>query len=153
MANARINKFYKERRDDLMDAIQLFKDAAKALQQDERYLQLDKARKANDEDTKLQGMIDEFSNVRAELNDEIEKSERDDAKITELNGKINELYNGIMTSPSMVAYNDAKQNIKGLINHINAIITAAVDGDDPMAVQEPVESCGADGCASCSGCG
>ncbi|MDL2214135.1 YlbF family regulator [Clostridia bacterium OttesenSCG-928-O13] len=136
-----------------MDAVQMFKEAAKALQEDPRYLELAKARKLNDEDTELQNKIGEFNRVRAELNTEIEKSERDDERVTELNVRINELYNGIMTSESMLAYNDAKQNIKGLISHINAIITAAVDGDDPMTVTEPVEGCGPDGCSSCSGCG
>ncbi len=58
-----------------------------------------------------------------------------------------------MTNPSMLAYNEAKQNIRGLVNHINAIVTAAVDGEDPDDVAEPTECCGEDGCATCAGCG
>ena len=46
-----------------MDAITLFKQAAKALQDDPRYLALDAARKANDADTELQAMIAEFGNL------------------------------------------------------------------------------------------
>lgn len=136
-----------------MDAIAKFKEAAMALQQDERYLKLAAARKANDDDETLQNMIGEFNLVRLDLNNEIEKEDRDDARVTELNEKINQLYNGIMNSETMLAYNDAKQEMRPLVNHINAIVTAAVDGDDPMLVAEPVEGCGEDGCASCSGCG
>lgn len=135
-----------------MDAIAMFKEAAVALQKDPRYQKLAAARQQNDDDEELQNMIGEFNLVRLDLNNEMEKDDRDDGRIAELDTKINHLYNGIMTSPSMLAYNEAKQEIKGLVSHINAIVAAAVDGDDPMLVTEPVEGCGPDGCASCSGC-
>lgn len=135
-----------------MDAIAMFKEAAVALQKDPRYQKLADARQKNDDDEELQNMIGEFNLVRLDLNNEMEKDDRDDERVKELDTKINHLYNGIMTSPSMLAYNEAKQEIKGLVSHINAIVAAAVDGDDPMLVTEPVEGCGPDGCASCSGC-
>lgn len=137
-----------------MDTITSFKQAACALQQDERYLRLAAARKANDEDSQLQDKIGEFNLVRLDLNNEIQKDERDDARVTELNTRINELYSSIMGNPNMVAYNEAKQDIQELINYVNIIINAAVDGDDPMQVEEPVAGgCGEGGCASCAGCG
>ncbi len=136
-----------------MDSIQLFKQAAKEMQNDERYVQLAKARKANDEDTALQNKINEFNLVRTELTMEMQNDPRNDEKVAELNTRINSLYSEVMTNPSMLAYNDAKDNIKGLISHINAIIAAAVDGDDPMLVEEPNSGCGDGGCSSCSGCG
>ncbi len=136
-----------------MDTITQFKEAAKALQQDARYLQLAAARQNNDNNEALQNMIGQFNLVRLDLNNEMEKPERDDQRVKELDEQINELYNNIMTSPSMLAYNEAKQNIRGLVNHINAIVTAAVDGEDPDGVEEPAESCGEGGCASCEGCG
>lgn len=137
-----------------MDAIQMFKEAAKEMQNDERYKKLDAARRANDEDTDLQNEIGEFNLVRLDLNNEMEKGEKDEKKLGELNTRINELYNNVMTNPNMLAYNEAQQEMKGLISYINAIISAAVDGDDPLLVQEPVAGgCGEEGCSSCSGCG
>ena len=137
-----------------MDAILKFKEAAKGLQNDERYMALVAARKANDEDEALQNQIGEFNLLRLEINNEMEKDSRDEDKITEMNTKVNRLYNEIMTNKNMLAYNEAKQDIRGLINHINAIITAAIDGEDPMVVEEPQPAgCGEEGCASCSGCG
>ena len=56
-----------------MDAIDLFKKAAVALQTDERYLALAAARKANDEDEALQELIGEFNLARMDLNNEISK--------------------------------------------------------------------------------
>ncbi|MDL2218863.1 YlbF family regulator [Ruminococcaceae bacterium OttesenSCG-928-O06] len=135
-----------------MDAITMFKEAAVQLQQEDICRRLATARKANDDNTELQDKIGEFNLVRLELNNEIEKYERDDAKIEELNTRINALYNEIMNNAAMLEYNDAKQEAKPLVEYINAIIAAAIDGDDPMQVQQP-EDCCADGCASCSGCG
>ena len=43
-----------------MDCIDLFKRAAVALQTDPRYLALDQARKANDNDENLQNLIGEI---------------------------------------------------------------------------------------------
>ena len=95
-----------------MDCIDLFKRAAVALQTDPRYLALDQARKANDNDENLQNLIGEFNLARMDLNNEIGKSERDDARITELNEKVNNLYGQIMGDEGMTAYNEAKRAAK-----------------------------------------
>ena len=71
-----------------MDCIDLFKRAAVALQTDSRYLVLDQTRKANDKDEELQNLIGEFNLARMDLNNEIGKSERNDARIAELNARI-----------------------------------------------------------------
>ena len=68
-----------------MDCIDLFKRAAMALQTDPRYLAMDQARKMNDKDEELQNLIGEFNLARMDLNNEIGKTERSDARIAELN--------------------------------------------------------------------
>ena len=108
-----------------MDCIDLFKRAAVALQTDPRYLALDQARKANDNDENLQNLIGEFNLARMDLNNEIGKSERDDARITELNEKVNNLYGQIMGDEGMTAYNEAKRECENLVNYIDAIINTA----------------------------
>ena len=113
-----------------MDCIDLFKRAAMALQTDPRYLALDQARKLNDRDEELQNMIGEFNLARMDLNNEIGKTERSDARIAELNEKVNDLYGKIMA---------------------DAIINTAMNGGDPMTVQEPSASC-TGSCSTCGGC-
>ena len=135
-----------------MDCIDLFKRAAMALQTDSRYLALDQARKMNDSDEELQNMIGEFNLARMDLNNEIGKSERNDARIAELNEKVNTLYGQIMNDEEMIAYNEAKRECEALVNYIDAIINAAMNGGDPMAVQEPSASC-TGSCSTCGGCG
>ncbi len=134
-----------------MDCIDLFKRAAVALQTDPRYLALDQARKANDNDENLQNLIGEFNLARMDLNNEIGKSERDDARITELNEKVNNLYGQIMGDEGMTAYNEAKRECENLVNYIDAIINTAMNGGDPMTVQEPSASC-TGSCSTCGGC-
>ena len=119
-----------------MDCIDLFKRAAMALQTDPRYVILDQARKANDKDEELQNLIGEFNLARMDLNNEIGKNERDDARIAELNEKVNSLYGQIMGNEGMVAYNEAKRECENLVNYIDAIINTAMNGGDPMTVQE-----------------
>ncbi len=138
----------------MMDAIELFKQAGVALQGEPRCQALQAAREANDADEGLQEKIGAFNLVRLDLSNEMEKDTRDDARVKALNERINELYTDIMTNPSMLAYNEAKQNIKGLVDYIHAIVAAAVDGDDPMAVQEPVQNTGCGiSCQGCTSCG
>ena len=123
-----------------MDCIDLFKRAAMALQTDPRYVILDQARKANDKDEELQNLIGEFNLARMDLNNEIGKNERDDA-----------LYGQIMGNEGMVAYNEAKRECENLVNYIDAIINTAMNGGDPMTVQEPSASC-TGSCSTCGGC-
>ena len=132
-----------------MDCIDLFKRAAMALQTDSRYLAMDQARKMNDKDEELQNLIGEFNLARMDLNNEIGKPERSDERIAELNQKVNDLYGKIMADDGMVAYNEAKRDCEALVNYIDAIINTAMNGGDPMTVQEPTASC----TGSCSTCG
>ena len=135
-----------------MDAIEMFKRAAVALQTDERYLALDAARRANDENQELQDMIGEVNLARMDLNNEISKDERDEARVAELNTKVNTLYSQIMASEGMVAYNEAKTRAEAMISHIDAIINTAMNGGDPMLVEEPQGGCSGS-CSTCGGCG
>ena len=87
-------------------------------------------------------MIGEFNLARMDLNNEIGKSERNDARIAELDRESQRpvrqdhgRYEG------MVAYNEAKRDCENLVNYIDAIINTAMNGGDPMTVQEPSTSC------------
>ncbi|MCI7193667.1 YlbF family regulator [bacterium] len=134
-----------------MDCIELFKKAAAAMQTDPRYLELDAARRENDMDQELQGLIGEFNLARLDLNNETSKIESSDDRINELNQKINDLYTQIMSSEGMVRYNAAKAECEALVNHIDAIINTAMNGGDPMTVNAPQGGC-TGSCATCGGC-
>ena len=133
-----------------MDIIDQVRALALELQKDQRYLVLENARRMNDADEELQQQIGEFNLARIDLNNEISKPEKDADRIAELNDKVRKIYGDIMSNESMVAYNEAKNGVDQLMQYINAILVTAVNGGDPMTVEEP-SSCGGD-CAGCSGC-
>ena len=122
-----------------MDCIDLFKKAAAAMQTDPRYLELDAARRENDNDQELQGLIGEFNLKRLDLNNESAKPEPDTAHVAELNQQVNDLYTQIMSSEGMVRYNTAKKEC------------TAMNGGDPMTVQAPTGGCTGN-CSTCGGC-
>ena len=91
-----------------MTCIEMFKKAAVAMQTDERYIELDASRRANDADEELQNLIGDFNLARMDLNNELSMDERNDERISELNEKINQTYTQVMNHPGMKRYNEAK---------------------------------------------
>ena len=134
-----------------MTCIEMFKKAAVAMQTDERYIELDAARRANDADEELQNLIGDFNLARMDLNNELSMDERNDERISELNEKINQTYTQVMNHPGMKRYNEAKAAAEQLVNHIDAIINTAMNGGDPMTVQAPSGGC-TGSCSTCGGC-
>ena len=104
-----------------MDCIDLFKRAAMALQTDPRYLTLDQARKLNDNDEELQNMIGEFNLARMDLNNEIGKSERSDARISELNEKV-------AAAGTQEALDQVKAELEAGTRHVFDVTTFTVEG-------------------------
>ncbi len=134
-----------------MDTIELFKKAAAALQTDARYLALDAARRAADEDQELQDLIGEFNLANMDLKNEMAKEDRSDERMSELNQKVSSLYTQAMNHPRMQEFNAAKAEAEGMIAYIDAIINTAMNGGDPMTVEEPTGGC-TGSCSSCAGC-
>mgnify|MGYP004639752771 FL=1 len=135
-----------------MTCIEMFKKAAVAMQTDERYIELDAARRANDADEELQNLIGDFNLARMDLNNELSMDERNDERISELNEKINQTYTQVMNHPGMKRYNEAKAAAEQLVNHSDAIINTALNGGDPMPVEAPAAGGCSGSCSSCSGC-
>lgn len=130
-----------------MDIIAMARDLARALQQEESVVSYNLARQQSDEDGNLQELIGSFNLKRMDLNAELQKSEKDAEKITTLDKEIKELYASVMENPHMNAYNDAKTRVDHMMSHINNILAAGVNNENPDDVQET------DGCSgSCSGC-
>jgi Protein of unknown function (DUF964). len=134
-----------------MDIITLAQELALAVQQDNRYIYLDSARKTNDIDEELQKQIEDFNIARVSLNMEANKPEKDTHYLDELNEKVNTLYNDIMNNESMIAYNSAKNEVDLLMKHIQAILAEAVNGGDPTKVTAPPVGCSGS-CGSYNGC-
>ena len=135
-----------------MTCIEMFKKAAVAMQTDERYIELDAARRANEADEELQTLIGDFNLARMDLSNELSMDERNDERISELNEMINQTYTKVMNHPGMKRYNEAKAAAEQPVNHNDAIINTAMNGGDPMTVEAPAAGGCSGSCSSCSGC-
>ncbi|MCL2018449.1 MAG: YlbF family regulator [Oscillospiraceae bacterium] len=137
-----------------MDAIKSARELGKVIQADERFKAYFAAKEKNDADEGLQNLIGEFNLQRENLTMEVSKSESDknQSKIEELNSKMRETYEQIMTNENMRAYTEAKGGFDLMINKINQIIAMCCEGDDPDTCQPQSGGCGS-GCGSCGGCG
>lgn len=136
-----------------LDIITEFKLLAKKLQSDDRLVYLDQARKVNDMDQELQALISKLNQVQLDYRVEAVKEDKDEEKIDRLYNEYMDLYDRIMANDSMKQYTECKNEADSLRNYINAIITAAFEGGDPMIVEMPDVSCTGD-CSTCGGsCG
>lgn len=130
--------------------IEMAREMGQALQMDSRFTRLQMAQADADADETLQALIGEFNLQRMALNQETNKSEKDDERIRELDAKVRALYGQIMSNEHMQAYNAARQAMDKLLHDIQTILLLSSQGEDPTAV-ELGGSCSGD-CSGCSGC-
>lgn len=134
-----------------MDVITMTRELGKTLQADERMIRVQAASDANDADKELGEQIEKFNQMRAEINQEVMKPDKDQAKIEKLDAEFKALYAAIMARPTMAEFSDAKADADKLLGFIMQIINASANGIDPYTVEEQEEGCGGS-CSSCKGC-
>ena len=134
-----------------MDLIKMAREMGKEIQATDAYKAYEAAKKANDEDQSLQDGISEFNLKRMALNQEMQKEEKDTAKLQALNEELQEIYTKVMGNEHMMAYNIAKQDLDDLMQKINAILVMCVNGEDPDTCEIPEQGC-TGSCSTCGGC-
>ena len=134
-----------------MDLIKMAREMGKEIQATEAYKAYEAAKKANDEDQSLQDGINEFNLKRMALNQEMQKEEKDSAKLQALNEELQEIYTKVMGNENMMAYNIAKQDLDDMMQKINAILVMCVNGEDPDTCEIPEHNC-TGSCSTCGGC-
>ena len=133
-----------------MELIEMAREMGKKIQQDNRYLELQEAKLENDNDQELQDLIGEFNLKRISINNEMGKESVDKEKVDLLNQELQAVYGKIMDNANMKNYNDKKNAMDQLMQHINAILSMSVNGEDPETCELPKGCSGS--CSSCGGC-
>ncbi len=133
-----------------MDIIEMTRELGKAIQQDDRYLNMQLAAQNCEDDAQLQDLIGDFNLKRLAINNETSGENTDEEKLRQLNDEMRRLYAQIMKNPNMTAYNMAREAMDALMQRVTAIITKSVEGEDP-ATADYEESC-TGSCATCGGC-
>ena len=133
-----------------MDIIAHAREIGRLIQADERYIALQLAQQASDQDGDLQHLIGEFNLKRLAISNENENETPDTEKLQKYNRELREVYAQIMSNENMKAYEKAKNELDALVQRVQAIILKSVDGEDPDTA-DYTESCSGN-CASCGGC-
>ena len=134
----------------MIDPITAARELGKAIQNCPEYKLMKEAEKACDSDANLQELIGDFNLVRMNLTEETAKTEKNETKIAELNQEIQRVYTDVMGNEHMMNYNIAKQDVETVMQKINTIMQAAINGED---VDTCDVDCGCTGsCSSCAGC-
>lgn len=131
-----------------MDILNLARELGKAIQADERYKNYHKALDNTNSDTALQDLIKEFNLKKMAYEYAYQKDQNSD-KLKDLENEVNELYNKVMSSQSMLDYNAAKSEMDALINGVTSVINQCAAGEDADTCL-PKNACTGD-CSSCGG--
>lgn len=132
-----------------MDLIEATRAVGAALQEHPAYQKMQAVSALCDQDKELQDMIGQFNLTRMNLNAEMQKPERDDEKLQQLNANLQAMYDRVMAFPSMAAYNAAKEDLDNLLKRISGIINNCAEGEDPATTD--YNPCTHD-CSTCGGC-
>lgn len=127
------------------------RELGKAIQATPEYKRIVAAKAANDADVELQNLIEIFNMTRIKLSTAMQAEEKDEQLLAKLDKELKDTYTAVMGNKNMLEFNDAKQDIDRLMNQINTILTACVNGEDPDTCDAEPQSCGGS-CSGCSGC-
>ncbi len=131
-----------------MSLEKLTRELGKAIQQDERYLAMQKAIEANEKDTALNELMGKIQLIQVSAQHEASKENPDEGKMQAYNEEFRGVYTEIMMNPNMQAYEKARKDIDELMNFLTGILAMCVNGDDPDTCDPTAHQCGGD----CSGC-
>ncbi len=134
-----------------MDIIEMTRELGKALQNDDRFIAYTLAKQANENDAELNKLIEEFEQMRSDLNTELCKEDKDTDRIKELDEGIKSRYKKIMENKNMIVFTGAQNALESLVNNMNQIITMCANGEDPETCQPSTGCTGS--CSTCGGCG
>ncbi len=137
-----------------MDVITAVRALGAAIQEDKRYLDFMDAKKANESDIELNGLIGKLNLIQLSYQNEAAKEEPDQKKLEGMDAEFRDIYGQIMLNANMKKYEEAKNEVDGMMNYLIQILTLCVNGEDPASCEPAAaeEGCGGN-CASCGGCG
>ena len=134
-----------------MDIIAMARDLGREIQQDPRFKTYHAAKDKADNDPELQDKIGRFNLLKVELQQEIQKPEKSQERMTQIDRELKALYADIMNNDKMTAYNMAKKEMDDLIGFLQQIIVYSANGDDPDTIEQEAAGCSGS-CSGCSGC-
>ena len=136
-----------------MELEKMARQLGAAIQQDEAYLNFEKARLANEADEELNDLMGKIRLIQMSYQVEAAKDEPDEDKMNGFNQEFQGVYSQIMANKNMQEYEKARQAVDDMMNYITGILGLCVNGEDPETCdpRAHLHDCGGE-CSSCSGC-
>lgn len=136
-----------------MELEKMARQLGAAIQQDEAYLNFEKARLANEADEELNDLMGKIRLIQMSYQVEAAKEEPDEDKMNGFNQEFQGVYSQIMANKNMQEYEKARQAVDDMMNYITGILGLCVNGEDPETCdpRAHLHDCGGE-CSSCSGC-
>ncbi|MBO5903963.1 MAG: YlbF family regulator [Clostridia bacterium] len=111
---------------------ELAAELGKAIKEDERVKALNEAKKVYDEDKDLMRYVIEYNVQQKAMANEFEKGDdRDEVILKQIQNRIDELYDLIVSNEAFVAMNAAQEVVNNFMNEVNGIITLNITGEIP----------------------
>lgn len=128
----------------MADVKELAMQLGQAIVSDPRYVAYKNAEAAQDNDAELQTMIEEFNLIKMNVMNEMQKEEKDEEKVKNLQEKMRQSYSEIMENSVMAEYMRTKEDVEAFINEVYGTLNYAITGEEP-------HSCSGS-CSTCGGC-
>ena len=127
-----------------MEIFEMAKLLGLAIREDDRIKKLEEAKKAYEEDETIQVLTTEYGVQQQALATAYGATERDEAFINSINGRITAIYEQVIATDSYKQYEAAQNEVNDLMEQVNNAIQAAVSGIEPDGCTH--------NCATCKGC-
>ena len=127
-----------------MEIFELAAALGQKLKEDERLIRLEKAHRAYEEDESVNTLSMEYAVQQQAIQNEAAKEDRDDAAITQIEARIEELYNQITGLAVYRELEEAQEAVNALMEAVNNTISAQISGEEPGGCTH--------NCATCGGC-
>ena len=114
-----------------MELEKMARQLGAAIQQDEAYLNFEKARLANEADEELNDLMGKIRLIQMSYQVEAAKDEPDEDKMNGFNQDFQGVYSQIMANKNMQEYEKARQAVDDMMNYITGILGLCVNGEDP----------------------
>ncbi len=135
------------------EVIRLTRELGKAIQKNEKYLNYVEARKANDADEELAGLISKINLIQASYQQEASREDASEDKMKAYDEEFRQVYAQIMMNKTMQNFEASRKEVDDMMNYLTGILALCVNGEDPETC-EPAPACCSGACDSCaSNCG
>lgn len=113
-----------------MSLEKLARELGKAIQQDEKYLAMEKAIENNNQDKELNDQMLQIQLIQKKYQDEVAKENPDSKLLESYDQQFRDVYAKIVDNPNMKAYQEARNAVDELMNYLTGILALCVNGGD-----------------------